>query len=66
MNALTLQVLRALSHAEYRSGETLARAFGVSRGTIHNALSGLEGLGVLVALARTRLSSQRCDVLARR
>ncbi|MFO1206135.1 MAG: biotin--[acetyl-CoA-carboxylase] ligase [Burkholderiales bacterium] len=63
MNALTLQVLRALSHAEYRSGETLARAFGVSRGTIHNALSGLEGLGVLVSRSRGlgyRLNDATC------
>lgn len=52
MNALTLHVLRALSHAEYRSGEALAQAFGVSRGTIHNALDGLEGLGVRVRRSR--------------
>ncbi len=52
MNALTLHVLRALSNVEYRSGEALAHAFGVSRGTIHNALSGLEGLGVLVSRSR--------------
>ena len=46
MKHLTLQVLRALSHTEFRSGEALARTFGVSRGTIHNALKGLDGLGV--------------------
>ena len=48
MKHLTLKVLRALSHAEFRSGEALARALGVSRGTIHNALKGLDGLGVQV------------------
>lgn len=52
MNDFTLRVLRALSHAEFRSGEALARAFGVSRGTIHNALKGLDGLGVLVVGSR--------------
>ncbi|MBL8528183.1 MAG: biotin--[acetyl-CoA-carboxylase] ligase [Burkholderiales bacterium] len=49
MKHLTLQVLRALSHAEFRSGEALAHTFGVSRGTIHNALKGLDGLGVRIA-----------------
>jgi BirA family biotin operon repressor/biotin-[acetyl-CoA-carboxylase] ligase len=52
MNDLTLPILRALSHAEFRSGEALARSFGVSRGTIHNALKGLEGLGVCVVGSR--------------
>ena len=52
MKQLTLQVLRALSHAEFRSGEALARTFGVSRGTIHNALKGLDGLGVHIVGSR--------------
>lgn len=52
MNDLTLQVLRVLSHAEFRSGEALARSFGVSRGTIHNALKGLDGLGVRIVGSR--------------
>jgi BirA family biotin operon repressor/biotin-[acetyl-CoA-carboxylase] ligase len=52
MNSLTIQVLRALSHAEYRSGEALARSFGVSRATINNALSGLDELGVVVSRSR--------------
>jgi BirA family biotin operon repressor/biotin-[acetyl-CoA-carboxylase] ligase len=52
MNSLTIQVLRALSHEEYRSGEALARAFDVSRATINNALSGLDGLGVVVSRSR--------------
>jgi BirA family transcriptional regulator, biotin operon repressor / biotin---[acetyl-CoA-carboxylase] ligase len=52
MNDLTLQVLRVLSHAEFSSGEALARSFGVTRGTIHNALKGLDGLGVRVVRSR--------------
>jgi BirA family biotin operon repressor/biotin-[acetyl-CoA-carboxylase] ligase len=52
MKHLTLQVLRALSHTEFRSGEALARTFGVSRGTIHNALKGLDGLGVHIVGSR--------------
>ena len=52
MNEFTLPVLRVLSHAEFCSGEVLARAFGVSRGTIHNALKGLDGLGVHVVRSR--------------
>ena len=52
MNDLTLQVLRVLSHAEFRSGEALGRSFGVSRGTIHNALKGLDGLGVHIVRSR--------------
>jgi BirA family biotin operon repressor/biotin-[acetyl-CoA-carboxylase] ligase len=52
MNNLTLQVLRVLSQAEFRSGEALARSFGVSRGTIHNALKGLDGVGLRVVRSR--------------
>jgi BirA family biotin operon repressor/biotin-[acetyl-CoA-carboxylase] ligase len=52
MNDLTLHVLRALSQAEFRSGETLARSFGVSRGTIHNALKDLDELGVSIERSR--------------
>lgn len=52
MNDLTLPVLRVLSQAEFRSGEALARSFGVSRGTIHNALKDVDRLGVSVHRAR--------------
>jgi BirA family biotin operon repressor/biotin-[acetyl-CoA-carboxylase] ligase len=52
MNELTLKVLRVLSHDEFRSGEALARSFGVSRGTIHNALRNLDGIGVVVERSR--------------
>lgn len=52
VNDLTFQVLRALSDAEFRSGEALAHSFGVSRGTIHNALRGVEGLGIAVQRSR--------------
>ena len=52
MNDLTLPVLRTLSQVEFRSGEALARTFGVSRGTIHNALKDLDRLGVSVVRSR--------------
>ena len=52
MNDLTLPVLRALSDVDFRSGEALARTFGVSRGTIHNALKDLDRLGVSVVRSR--------------
>jgi BirA family biotin operon repressor/biotin-[acetyl-CoA-carboxylase] ligase len=52
MNDLTIDVLRVLSHAEFSSGEALARSFGVSRGTIHNALKGVDRLGMRVVRSR--------------
>jgi BirA family biotin operon repressor/biotin-[acetyl-CoA-carboxylase] ligase len=74
MNDLTLPVLRALSEGEFRSGEALARTFGVSRGTIHNALKDLDQLGVNVVGSRglgyrledapTWLDAERIDAAA--
>lgn len=52
MNDLTLSILRILSTWRFHSGESLAHQFGVTRGTIHNALKGLEPLGVSVSRAR--------------
>lgn len=48
VHALTLHVLRSLDDKEFRSGAALARAFGVSRGTIWNALADARALGVCV------------------
>ena len=46
MNALTFQALRLLADGEFRSGEEMARALGVSRASVWNALHGLDAAGV--------------------
>ena len=46
--ALTFRALRLLSDEEFRSGQDLARALGVSRSSVWKALQGLEEVGVTV------------------
>ncbi|MGH8619600.1 MAG: biotin operon repressor, partial [Burkholderiales bacterium] len=41
-------VLRLLADGEFHSGEAMARALGVSRGTVWNALAAIEAAGVEV------------------
>lgn len=54
MNNLTFQALRLLADGEFHSGEHIARALGVSRASVWNALHGLEGAGVEVFRVRGR------------
>ncbi len=54
MNALTLQTLRLLADGEFRSGEAMARALGVSRASVWNALHALDGQGIDVFKVRGR------------
>lgn len=48
MNTLGFQVLRLLADGNFRSGENMARALGVSRASVWNALHTLDGAGVEV------------------
>ena len=54
MTALSLKVLRLLADAEFHSGEALARALGISRGSVWNAVRALEDAGVDVYRVRAR------------
>lgn len=45
-SALAFRALRLLADGEFRSGEALARALGVSRTTVWNALQGLDAFGI--------------------
>lgn len=54
MNTLTFQALRLLADGEFRSGEDIARALGVSRASVWNALHKLDGAGVEVFRVRGR------------
>ncbi len=54
MNALTFQALRLLADGEFRSGEDMARALGVSRASVWNALHGLDAAGVDLYRVRGR------------
>ncbi len=54
MNALTFQALRLLAGGEFRSGEDMARALGVSRATVWNAVHALDGAGIEVFKVRGR------------
>ena len=54
MNALTFQTLRMLADGEFRSGEAMARALGVSRGSIWNALHALDASGLEIFKVRGR------------
>jgi BirA family biotin operon repressor/biotin-[acetyl-CoA-carboxylase] ligase len=49
---LAFQVLRLLSDQEFRSGEALAQALGVTRATVWNALEKADALGVTVHRVR--------------
>ena len=54
MNALTFDTLRLLADGEFRSGEAMARTLGVSRGSVWNALAGLDAAGLEVFRVRGR------------
>lgn len=52
MNSYTFPVLRLLADGQFRSGEALARHFGVTRATIWNAVQQAEALGVQIYSVR--------------
>ncbi len=52
MNTLTFPILRLLADGQFRSGEVLARHFGVTRATIWNAVKQAESLGVQIYSVR--------------
>jgi BirA family biotin operon repressor/biotin-[acetyl-CoA-carboxylase] ligase len=54
MNALTFQALRMLADGEFRSGEVMARALGVSRASVWNALHALDASGIEIFRVRGR------------
>ena len=54
MHALTFQALRLLADGEFRSGEAMARALGVSRASVWNALHALDDVGLAVFKVRGR------------
>ena len=54
MSASTLDVLRCLSDGEFHSGEALARALDISRGTVWNAVAALDAAGLEVYRVRGR------------
>lgn len=54
MKPLTFSILRLLADGAFHSGEEMARLLGMSRTSIWNALSQLDGLGVTVYKVRGR------------
>ena len=52
MNTLTFPILRLLADGQFRSGEAIAKRFGVTRATVWNAVQHAEGLGVQVYSVR--------------
>jgi BirA family biotin operon repressor/biotin-[acetyl-CoA-carboxylase] ligase len=54
MNDLAFQVLRLLAGAEFRSGQALARALGVSRASVWHAVNALEAAGLELYKVRGR------------
>lgn len=54
MTPLTFQTLRLLADGEFRSGEAMARALGVSRASVWNALHDLDGAGLEIFKVRGR------------
>lgn len=54
MMPLAFSVLRKLADAQFHSGAALARAFGVSRGTVWNAVRELDAAGLVVHRVRGR------------
>ena len=42
----TLDVLRLLENGQFHSGETIGRALGITRGSVSNALAGVEDFGL--------------------
>lgn len=49
-----LDILRQLSHEEFRSGEEVAGRLGISRTSVHNAVRGAEDLGLHIQAVRGR------------
>ncbi|MDP2832596.1 MAG: biotin--[acetyl-CoA-carboxylase] ligase [Pseudomonadota bacterium] len=49
-----LDILRQLSHEEFRSGEEVARRLRISRASVHNAVHEAESLGLRVQAVRGR------------
>ncbi|MEO8040598.1 MAG: biotin--[acetyl-CoA-carboxylase] ligase [Betaproteobacteria bacterium] len=54
MNPLTLATLRLLGDGEYRSGESIAAALGVTRATVWNSVHEAEALGLAIESVRGR------------
>ena len=54
MTPLTFQTLRLLADGEFRSGEAMARALGVTRASVWNALHRLDGAGLEIFKVRGR------------
>jgi BirA family biotin operon repressor/biotin-[acetyl-CoA-carboxylase] ligase len=54
MNTLTFPILRLLADGRFRSGEALARHFGVTRATVWNAIQQAERMGVKIFSVRGR------------
>ena len=54
MTEFSFRVLRRLADGEFHSGAALARALGVSRGTVWNAVRALESAGLAVYKVRGR------------
>jgi len=54
MNGLTFETLRLLADGEFHSGEQMAERLGVTRGSVWNALQGLDLAGVEVFKVRGR------------
>jgi BirA family transcriptional regulator, biotin operon repressor / biotin---[acetyl-CoA-carboxylase] ligase len=52
VNSYTFPILRLLADGQFRSGEALARHFGVTRATIWNAVQQAETLGVQIYSVR--------------
>ena len=51
---LVFSLLRQLADGEFHSGEMLARQFGVTRATVHNALHGVDTFGLTLYRVRGR------------
>lgn len=54
MTPQLLDILRQLSHEDFRSGEEIARRLRISRASVHNAVHEAEGLGLHVQAVRGR------------
>lgn len=52
MNSYTFPILRLLADGQFRSGEALAKHFGVTRATVWNAVQQAEELGVQIYSVR--------------
>ena len=48
MTPHTLEVLRLLQNGEFRSGEAIGKALGITRGSVSNALANVDEFGLTV------------------